>query len=123
MISRWTNRGWAYKGALYIVLFGVLASATTAGVMKILNRTTVAYWWYLPHVPEVIPDYRYVIEHYDKNDPLYLQRSNFEFCSEDDPIPFDEGEMLQFIEYKERGKCKEIIHYKLESKDGTVIKK
>src|SRR6266481_5483406 len=73
--------------------------------------TVIAHWWYLPNVPELMPDNEYIVVHMDRADPLYGTESRYTFCSKGERIDFDEGEMIQDVVYKEHGDCKELLHY------------
>lgn len=120
-LAHWTGkwRGWA--NAYWVTGICVFALAGFATVplkhwIEPANMVT-AHWWFFPHVPQVMPDNEYWVLHLDSTDPLYGTRSKYTFCAKGQRIDIDEGEMLKDVVYKERGDCKELMHYNFE-RDG-----
>lgn len=125
-LSQWTNKWKGWANAYWVAGVSTFALVAFASVplkhLMIPAPTMVAYWWFFPHVPEMMPDNEYIVLHLDRSDPLYGTRSRYTFCANGQPVPIDEGEMLKEVVYKERGDCKELVHYNFERDEHLDVK-
>lgn len=126
-LSGWTIRWKGYAETYWVLtvcMFAVLGFASVPLKHWLEPAETItAHWWYLPHVSELMPDNEYIVLHMDRKDALYGTESRYAFCAKGGKIDFDEGEMIQDIEYREHGDCKELMHYnyeKVENNRGLV---
>jgi hypothetical protein len=124
--EKWTNkwRGMAANAVMFgIVIFAVVMIAAEMLPPQFLPaQEHTEFNVYFPHTDEVLSDTRYMVMILDAKDPRYGTRPYYDFCKEKTPIPFDEGELAEYIIYKEHGTCKEIVHYKLLRDHGHVVK-
>lgn len=117
-LANWTNKwkGYAYTyWVLAVFVFAALAFlAIPLKHLLIPAPLVTAHWWYLPHVPELMPDNEYIVLHMDMFDPLYGTRSRYTFCMKGHKIDFDEGEMVKDVVFRNHDDCVELVSYNYE---------